>query len=81
MFQLLVKNGTRVQKGQLLAYINGPFAQFQKKVKSPVSGYIICLNKTPVVQRGDAIFNIGQELEDPQMFMETGSEEEISSPS
>lgn len=81
MFQPLVKNGTHVQKGQLLGYINGPFAQFQKKVKSPVSGHIICLNQTPVVQKGDAIFNIGQELENPQILTEIGSAEEISSPS
>lgn len=62
MFQPIVKNGTKVQNNQLLGYINGPFAQFQKKVKSTISGFIICLNQTPVVQKGDALFHIGQEI-------------------
>lgn len=66
MFQPLVKNGTEIQKGQLLGYINGPFAQFQKKVISPISGFIICLNQIPVVYKGDALFNIGQKLENPK---------------
>jgi predicted deacylase len=60
MFQPIVKNGTQVQNNQLLGYINGPFAQFQKKVKSTISGHIICLNQTPVVYKGDALFHIGQ---------------------
>jgi predicted deacylase len=63
MFQPLVKNGTEVVTNQLLGYINGPFAQFQKKVVSPFSGFIICLNRCPVVYKGDALFHIGQKQE------------------
>lgn len=63
MFQPIVKNGTQVQNNQLLGYINGPFAQFQKKVKATIAGHIICLNQTPVVYKGDALFHIGQEQE------------------
>lgn len=62
MFQPIVKNGTQVQNNQLLGYINGPFAQFQKKVKSTIAGHIICLNQTPVVYKGDVLFHIGQEI-------------------
>ncbi len=61
MFQPLVKNGTEISANQLLGNINGPFAQFQKKVISPVTGFIICLNRSPVVYKGDALFHIGQE--------------------
>ncbi len=61
MFQPLVENGSYVRKGELLAYINGPFAQFQKKIKSPMDGYIFCINQTSVVYLGDAIFHIGKE--------------------
>ncbi len=61
MFQPLVKNGTFVKKGQLLAYINGPYAQFHKKTKSPMDGYIFCVNQTSVVHLGDAIFHIAKE--------------------
>lgn len=60
MFQPLVKNGSFVKKGELLAYINGPYAQFQKKIKSPMDGYIFCVNQTSVVYLGDAIFHIGK---------------------
>ncbi|MCW5960962.1 MAG: succinylglutamate desuccinylase/aspartoacylase family protein [Pyrinomonadaceae bacterium] len=65
MFQPLVKNGSEVQKNQLLGYINGPFAQFQKKVTSPITGHIICLNRIPVVYKGDALFHIGKVSEPP----------------
>lgn len=61
MFQPIVENGSFVKKGQLLAYINGPYAQFHKKIKSPVDGYVFCVNQTSVVYLGDAIFHIGQE--------------------
>lgn len=60
MFQPLVKNGTYVKKGELLAYVNGPFAQFQTKIKSPMDGYIFCVNQSSVVYLGDAIFHIGK---------------------
>jgi uncharacterized protein len=60
MFQPLVKNGSYVKKGELLAYINGPYAQFQKKIKSPMDGYIFCVNQTAVVYLGDAIFHIAK---------------------
>ncbi len=63
MFQPLVENGSFVNKGQLLAYINGPYAQFHKKIKSPMDGYVFCVNETPVVNLGDAVFHIGKEID------------------
>ncbi len=61
MFQPVVANGSFVNKGQLLAYISGPYAQFQKKMNSPMDGFVFCVNQTSVVYLGDAIFHIGQE--------------------
>lgn len=61
MFEPIAKNGQFVKKGQLLGYINGPFAQFHRQVKSDVSGYIFCVNLAAVVHLGDALFHIGQE--------------------
>ncbi|MFZ1701911.1 MAG: succinylglutamate desuccinylase/aspartoacylase family protein [Pyrinomonadaceae bacterium] len=61
MFQPLVDNGSFVKKGQLLAYVNGPYAQFQRQIKSPIDGHIFCVNQASVVYSGDAIFHIGQE--------------------
>ncbi|MEZ5344694.1 MAG: succinylglutamate desuccinylase/aspartoacylase family protein [Pyrinomonadaceae bacterium] len=61
MFLPVVENGSFVKKGQLLAYVSGPYAQFQKKINSPVDGFVFCVNQTSVVYLGDAIFHIGQE--------------------
>lgn len=59
MLQRTVRNGAKVAKGDLLAYINGPYGQFQKKVKSPMDGYVFCVNEAPVIYKGDGLFNIG----------------------
>lgn len=60
MLEVKVKNGDYVEKGQLLAHINGPFAQFQKGIFVRKPGYVICVSESPVVQLGDAIFHIGE---------------------
>ncbi len=64
MFQPIAQNGSFVKKGELLGYINGPYAQFQKEIKSPIDGFIFCVNQTSVVYLGDAVFHIGQEKQD-----------------
>lgn len=63
MFQPMVENGVYIEKGDLLGYINGPFAQFQRKLRSPVSGFVFCVNQAPVVYKGEALFHVGQPLE------------------
>ena len=60
MFQPVIENGKMIGKGETLGFINGPFAQFQRKVTSPHSGYVFCVNETPVVYKGDALFHVGQ---------------------
>lgn len=59
MLQPLIRNGAKVEKGALLAYINGPYGQFQRKVKSTVTGHVFCVNQAPVVYKGDGLFHIG----------------------
>ena len=59
MFQALVKNGSQVEKGTVLAIVTDPYGNFEKKIKSPTSGYVICANESPVVFKGDAIINLG----------------------
>jgi len=69
MFNLKTGNGEFVQKKEVLGYITDPFGDFEKKVKAPHSGYIICTNKTAIVNRGDALFHISSEsylLEDAE---------------
>jgi predicted deacylase len=63
MFQALVKNGSNVKKGDVIGIVTDPYGNFEKKVKASATGYIICLNESPVVYKGDAIFHIGTELQ------------------
>ena len=55
----LARLGSRVEKGMTIGLITGPFGDFEVKVKAQYSGYIIAINNTPVVNRGDALFHIG----------------------
>ncbi len=59
MFRPTAQNGTYVEKGTVLGIITDPYGEFEKKVKSPSSGYIICINYHPLVNQGEALFNIG----------------------
>ena len=63
MFQALVKNGDRIERKQVIGIVTDPYGNFEKKVKAHQDGYIICLNESPVVYKGDAIFHIGTEAE------------------
>jgi uncharacterized protein len=60
MFQAIVKNGARVSKNEVIGIVTDPYGKFERKVKSNTNGYIICLNESPVVYKGDAIFHIAK---------------------
>jgi uncharacterized protein len=60
MFQTIVKNGARVSKNEVIGIVTDPYGKFERKVKSNTNGYIICLNESPVVYKGDAIFHIAK---------------------
>lgn len=59
MFQALVKNGAAVSKGDVIGIVTDPYGNFERKVKAASDGFILCLNESPVVYKGDAIFHIG----------------------
>lgn len=59
LFLSHVENGQKVKKGELLGFISDPFGKTERKLKSSDDGYIFCLNESPVVNKGDAIFHIG----------------------
>lgn len=61
MLTLKIKNGTFVEKGTVLASIADPYGRLERSVKATSSGYIINVNETPLVNKGDAIFHIGNE--------------------
>lgn len=58
MFHLVVNNGAYVKAKTVLAYIRDPYGEFEKKVLAPMDCYVFCVNMTPIVNKGDAIFNI-----------------------
>ena len=49
-----------VEKRTILAVVTDPYGNFEKKIKSPSSGYVICANESPVVFKGDAIIHLGK---------------------
>ncbi len=53
------RNGSPVQKQQVLGVVSDPYGDYETKMKSPVQGYIIGVNNNPVINRGDALFHIG----------------------
>jgi uncharacterized protein len=64
MFIGLVKIGSAVKKGEVLATISDPFGKMEHKVKAPNDGYLINVNDASIVYQGDAIFHISTQLEE-----------------
>lgn len=62
MFKVMAKNGSFVKKREVLGIIQDPFGEFKKKVYAPFNGHIFCINKTPIVNKGDALFHMSIEL-------------------
>lgn len=63
MFHGLVKIGSFVKKGEVLAMISDPYGKVEHKVKAPNDGFIINVNDAAIVYQGDAVFHISTHLE------------------
>lgn len=63
MYRSFTKLGTFVEKKQILGSVSDPFGGKEKSVKAPNAGYIICQNHAPVVNQGDALFHISEEVQ------------------
>jgi len=61
MFKAMAKNGTFVKKKEVLGVIQDPFGEFKKKIFAPFNCHIFCINKTPIVNKGDALFHLSIE--------------------
>jgi predicted deacylase len=61
LFQALVNNGSRVSARTVIGRIADPYGEFERKIRTPIDGYIFGLNNSPIVHKGDAIFHIGVE--------------------
>ncbi|MBI3142347.1 MAG: succinylglutamate desuccinylase/aspartoacylase family protein [Bacteroidetes bacterium] len=58
MYRSWVRNGAHVEKGESLGSISDPFGEFEKEVKAPHAGYVICANHAPIVNQGDALVHL-----------------------
>jgi len=63
MFHGLVKIGSLVKKGDVLAKISDPYGKVEHKLKAANDGFIINVNDAPIVYQGDAVFHISTKLE------------------
>jgi predicted deacylase len=61
MFKISVENGSFVKKKEVLGVIQDPFGEFKKKIYAPFNCHIFCINKTPIVNKGDALFHLSIE--------------------
>lgn len=60
IFSIEKKSGDFVKKGEVLGKITNPYNTYQTKVSAAADGFIFGHNNNPVVNRGDALFHIGQ---------------------
>lgn len=58
MVKLEKESGAFIKKGDLLAIITDPFADFKTRIKAKEDGFIIGHNNAPLVNQGDALFHI-----------------------
>lgn len=62
MFHGMVKIGSFIKKGDLIATISDPYGKVEHKMKAPHDGYVINVNDAPIVYQGDAIFHVSTHL-------------------
>lgn len=60
IFNSKIENGIYVEKGTLLATISDPYGKLVRSIKATISGFVFNVNETPLVNKGDALFNIGK---------------------
>ena len=62
MFKASIVINSKVNKGDVIGRITGPFGKFHHFVKAENSGYIFNVNEAPIVNQGDALFHISTKL-------------------
>ena len=61
LFHPVMENGSAVEKGMVLGLITDPYGEAAHRVRAPFPGHLLCVNTSPVVNQGDAIFHIGSQ--------------------
>jgi predicted deacylase len=60
IFRPLCKLGARVKKGDALGIISAPFSSTEEILNANSNGIVICVNKLPLVNEGEALFHIAR---------------------
>lgn len=60
MFHPFAELGSKVKKGDIIGSISDPFGYFERNIKALFPGYIICINQSPIINQGDAIFHVSE---------------------
>src|SRR6056297_147065 len=63
VFEWVKDSGQPVVKGDTIGYIRDPQGGRRKAVTAPKDGFILGHNNSPVVNQGDALFNVGYTME------------------
>lgn len=58
MLHPMVQPGQKVVKGSILGSVSDPFGSFERTIKAPFPGYVICVNQSPIVNQGDGVFHV-----------------------
>lgn len=58
ILRTLVSLGDKVEKGQVLAYINSPLGKLEVEIRANKSGIVIGQQTPPLVNEGDAVFHL-----------------------
>ena len=59
LFRFHVKDGAKVEKGEIIGSISDPYGRFEHLVKMPAGGHVLGLNHAPIVYQGDALIHLG----------------------
>ncbi|WP_405209132.1 succinylglutamate desuccinylase/aspartoacylase family protein [Aquimarina sp. LLG6339-5] len=62
LLHIKIPYGKLVEKGEILATITDPYGKMRHEVKATNPGYIINVNESPIVYKGDAVFRITTQL-------------------
>ena len=60
LFRFQVKDGAKVEKGEIIGSISDPYGKFEHLVKMPEGGHVLGLNHAPIVYQGDALVHLGK---------------------
>jgi predicted deacylase len=59
LFNHNISNGILLETNELIGTIHDPYNEYVTRIASPVQGYVIGLNYSPVINAGDALVHIG----------------------